>query len=57
MLVKSPTKTRRYRPASHPHQNKYIFPKKPDRGGMPPRDNMHKAKERVSKGYFINNPP
>jgi hypothetical protein len=26
-----------------------VFPKKLDSGGMPPRDNMHKIKEIVSK--------
>ncbi len=37
MLVKNPTKTRRQRLASHSHQNKQSFPKKPNRGGMLPK--------------------
>ena len=33
------------------------FPKKPDKGGIPPEDNKHRAKEKVTKGSFIENPP
>jgi len=40
----------KYRLASHPHQNKRSFPKKPASGGRPPRDKRYRAKERAKKG-------
>ena len=38
---------RPHKPACHPHQNKWSFPKKPDSGGRPPKDKRHRAKERA----------
>src|SRR3954468_13634693 len=55
-LVRSPIETKKYRPACHPHQNRWSFPKKPASGGRPPRDKRHRAKERAKKGYFVYNP-
>ena len=51
-----PIETKKYRPACHPHQNKWSFPKKPASGGRPPRDKRHRAKERAKKGSFVYNP-
>ena len=43
------------RPACHPHQNKWSFPKKPSSGGRSPKDTRHRQKERAKKGSFVYN--
>jgi hypothetical protein len=44
----------KYRLASHPHQNKRSFPKKPASGGRPPRDKRYRAKERAKKDHYLH---